>query len=104
MQLVSGCDMPTLSECEQERNRFDRLHASFPIRRIGRQPRATRTHAPDVVVYFHHDSESRPIIASAEEKARHMLASVGISIAWRSGTPANAGSAEVIEGSSGEDG
>jgi hypothetical protein len=86
-----------LCECEQERNRFELLHASFSTRRIGRQPVVAGKQAPDVVVYFHHGSENTPIIASAEEKARHMLASVGISIAWRSGTPANAGSAEVIE-------
>ena len=58
---------------------------------------AAETREPDVVVYFHHGSESAAIIGSAEARAQRMLASVGISVAWRLGTADYHGRAEVIE-------
>ena len=57
---------------------------------------------PDIVVYFHHGNKSAAIVGSAEAQAQRMLASVGISVAWRLGTPNYDGRAEVIEAVLGE--
>jgi hypothetical protein len=52
---------------------------------------------PDIVVCLHHGNVSAAIVAPAEAQAQRMLASVGISVAWRLGTPNYHGRAEVIE-------
>ena len=52
---------------------------------------------PEVVIYLHHGTENAAIIAGAEEQAQRMLGSIGISVAWRIGTPGPCGNAEVVE-------
>jgi len=51
----------------------------------------------DVVVYFHHGSESAAIIRPAENQAAAMLAGAGIDVAWRAGAAHPEGDAEIIE-------
>jgi len=54
-------------------------------------------HNPDLIVYVHHGSETALVMGPAENQAEHMLASAGISMAWRLGDPRISGRSEVIE-------
>src|SRR5215467_13945048 len=51
----------------------------------------------DLVVYLHHDGRDAGIVSAAKLQGQTMLASVGISVEWRMGTPARHGNAEVNE-------
>lgn len=52
---------------------------------------------PDIVVCLHRGTEVIPVLARAENQAQRMFGHVGITVAWREGTPKNHGTAEVIE-------
>jgi len=54
-------------------------------------------HDPDVIVFIHGMGESPGVMATAEGLATRMLASAGVSVSWRRGSPNYDGPAEVIE-------
>jgi hypothetical protein len=52
---------------------------------------------PDVVVFFHHGTQSPTVVGLAEVQATNMLATAGVTVAWRLGSAREQGHAEIIE-------